>query len=300
MTVHPHIRKQQASTAPTRSHTQAIPPSDVPNGTWAWSGFAISCAFSPPMMISLSASQIRSVDLAPGGGQGAFVPPFIDPPTLSAWCRPPEADETWLRPHVRKAFKGSVDLQIYVAGCKGLAYLHKAIGAPIFKIGTTEAPSPCDRLVDFGERSYGSLYRHDGAWTTSAGYEEWTALEPRLDTFPSLASPVVILPASIGVRLPRNMSARAFDQALNERLRDVAVDRWVRAPGVPEQLQRSGTPPDLAIRATPVGHDGVRKVQEVAELYFFRKKYEFKGLVAMAEAIVLEAVSRDCEAHTSD
>lgn len=118
-------------------------------------------------------------------------------------------------------------------------------------------------------------------------------MKPALDLYPSLASPVVILPMSIGVRLPNGLSVKAFDEALMLRLREVAIDRWARLPGVGAQLERNGSSAEMAIRATSVCSGVATNAREAAELYFFRKKHEFTCLVAAAEAIVLEAILKD-------
>lgn len=296
MTIHPHIRQpHEADTVPAGLNpipvdlsSSAVPQHSEPTHAWVWTGLAVSYRLAAPLVLLAPSLQPEFAEVAK-----LKVPeplPLIAPPGLSSSSLAPREDEVWLQPHVRDAIKGPVNLQIYVAGCQGLAKLHTVVGGPVYKIGITEAPSPEERLKDLGAREYGSLYRAGERWMASQGFDAWAAVKPLLDIYPSLASPVVILPMSIGVRLPKGLSVKAFDEALILRLREVAIDRWARLPGVGAQLERNGSSADMAIRATSVSSGGATNAREAAELYFFRKKHEFTCLVAAAEAIVLEAI----------
>lgn len=289
MTIHPHIRPWHQTDTRDHSTVRLEESPALQPSPWAWTGLAVSYSMAAPVVLVASPFQPEPAAAA-SGPRGTDPLPMIDPPSLSRIGLSPVGDEIWLKPDVRDAINGPVDVQIYVAGCKGLAELHTILGGPVWKIGVTEAPSPEARLRDLGMREYGSLHRQGQQWVAGSGFGTWTTVKPQLDTFPVLASPVVILPTSIGVRLPESLSAKAFDEALTLRLREVAIDRWARLPGVSVQLKRNGAGADVAIRATAVRNGDTRVAREVAEFYFFRKKHEFACLVAAAEAIVLEAV----------
>ena len=289
MSIHPHMRKTALS--PTSTSTAFPSPMNLPPSSWTWSGFALVCSFGLP---GVSANLVTSLnDDRPQGLRKPQKAPYIDAPSLDPFCTPPLADEVWMARKVRDAVQGSVDVQVYVAGCPGLAKLHAKIGAPIFKIGTTEAASPNERLIDFGLQNYGSLSRNEGVWDESPGFDPWTAVTPQLDDFPSPASPVVVLPKSLGVRLPTHLSAKAFDDALVAKLRSVNLDLWARRSAVRQQLELAGIDPGLAMRASRSGQKDGTKLKEASEFYFFRKKRDFAALVAIIEAIVLEAIEAD-------
>lgn len=289
MSIHPHMRKTALS--PPSPSTSSPSPMGLPPSSWTWSGFALVCSFGPPAFSPNLATSLND-DLH----QGLRKPqkaPFIDAPSLDPFCIPPLADEVWMARKVRDAVRGSVDVQVYVAGCPGLAKLHAKIGAPIFKIGTTEAASPNERLADFGLQNYGSLGRDEGSWDENPGFDAWTAVKPQLDDYPSPASPVVVLPKSLGVRLPPHLSAKAFDDALVTKLRSVNLDLWARRSAVRRQLGLAGIDPGLAMRASRLGQQDGSKLKEASEFYFFRKKREFAAFVAIIEAIVLEAIEAE-------
>ena len=216
---------------------------------------------------------------------------MLDPPRLARDPDEPASDETWLTPNRRAALPAAVTLQIYVAGCKGCAQLFSALGAPVFKIGTTEAASPHERLADLGQSRYGSLIRRAGLWVEDDGFDRWHLVDPLLDIALSPASCVVPLPASLGIRLPASLSAAAFDRALTRRLAPVAIDAWPRSETVRRHLLDCGRDPDCALRATPSGPAAAGHGQEVQELYFFRKKSDFSILALIAEDIVLGALA---------
>lgn len=296
MTIHPHIRQsREADTVPADLNPSPVDLSSSavqrplePTHAWVWTDLAVCYRIAAPLVLIAPSLQPAFAEVATLKVPEPLA--LIAPPGLSSSSLALREDEVWLQPHVRDAIKGPVSLQIYVAGCQGLARLHTIVGGPIYKIGITEAPSPEDRLKDLGAREYGALYRAGGHWVANPGFDTWASVKPQLDLYPSLASPVVILPTSLGVRLPKGLSAKAFDEALVLRLREVAIDRWARLPGVGAQLERNGSSADMAIRATSVSSGGATNAREAAELYFFRKKHEFTCLVAAAEAIVLEAI----------
>lgn len=289
MTIHPHIRVLRQTDLLDHREGHLKESAALQPSPWTWTGLAVSYSMAAPFVLIASPlpPEFGGVALESNGLEPL---PVINPPSLSQAGHGTLGNDIWLEPDVREAINGPVDVQIYVAGCKGLAELHTILGGPVWKIGVTEAPSPEDRLKDLGMREYGSLHREGQNWVASSGFGTWTTVKPSLDTFPALASPVVILPMSIGVRLPEGLTARAFDDALTLRLRDVAIDRWARLPGVDAQLKHNGASANVAIRATAVRNGKTRVAREVSELYFFRKKHEFTCLVAAAEAIVLESV----------
>lgn len=225
----------------------------------------------------------------PAVHRGSPAGSLMDPPNLA--CEPTEAagDAMWLRPDIRGAVSPAVSVQIYVAGSKGCHDLLSRLGAPVFKIGTTTS-SPHERMIQLGEKRYGSLVRRGNLWAEEKGFDRWDLTEPVLDIALSPASCVVPLPGALGIRLPKGLGAEAFDKALTSRLRSVAIDAWPHSETVRHHLIACGKDPDCAVRASPAGSAFAAYGQEVQELYFFRKKRDFTNLALVAEDIVLAAL----------
>lgn len=247
---------------------------------WPWSGFG----FGYTSLVQIAAPAIIQApfDLTKPHRSRSV----LAPPTLDHWCRAPQATPIWLDPSLVQTVYGSI-LHIYVLGCGGLMRLHRKLGGSMFKIGTTQAASPQARTAGLIRCRYGSRFRCESRWSEEEpGFDNWKTEAPALDIFPSPASPVSLTNSSLVVRLPLALSPEDFDIALNQRLRTVAVDRWVRQAAVRRELTLHDIDPNLGIRGKQVAKG---LVEEVSEIFFFRKKHEFAALVAIAEDIVLQS-----------
>ncbi len=74
-----------------------------------------------------------------------------------------------------------------------------------------------------------------------------------MDDLPSRASPVSVLKSSLGVSLPASVHPKAFDRALNRRLKGVAIDRWGRQEAVRGSFWRTTSIPASPFAANTTG-----------------------------------------------
>lgn len=246
-----------------------------------WGGFGIDNFYAPivqmaaPALVPERSKRERTV---------------LAPPTLDLWCRPPHPHSVWLEPAVLQTAYGAT-LYLYVGGCRGLLGLARQLGGSMFKVGVTLSALPDARMDSLTKSRYGSRFRYEDCWSSEQkGFDNWKEEAISLDVAPSPASPVSILPTALLVRLPLSLSPKAFDDALNERLKGVSLDRWVRKDAVRHELASHGIHPNLGIRGK---HVAKGMVEEVSEIFFFRKKADFAALVAIAEDIVLTAVRKE-------
>ncbi len=266
MTIHPHMRQHSTAQCSLSTGT-SLPLGDGMRRLllhWPWGGFGTTSFHAPPMRLAAPAvSQTAWTPAAPPQKRAVLAPA-----TLDSWCREPLPTALWLDPNVAQTIYGGL-IHIYVAGCRGLLKLSRQLGGSMFKIGTTQAASPEARMGSLISCRYGSRFRCDGGWTDEQeGFDNWKEERPVLVSALSPASPVSVMQSSLLVRLPVSLSPGAFDQALNQRLRTVAVDRWVRQDAIQRELALHGICANLGIRGKKVAKG---LIEEVSEIFFFRR-----------------------------
>lgn len=245
--------------------------------------FQFMASLSSPWMRDVGASAMRAADVA-------LTPVALPPPSpsLDGWLRDPMADEVWLDPALR-GWATATFVRLYVLGCDGLFALHKLLGTSQFKIGLTEQKVEA-RIRELNRDSYASHYVGVAGWTGAEGFCDWHPKTPVVGQMPSPASPVVVMSDCIGIHLPECLSLRDFDRALAQHLESVCIDRWFRRPEIAKELTQKNVDPAVGRRGTLVTDDGIDRVEEAHELFFFRPRREFGALVAIAEHIILRAL----------
>lgn len=214
------------------------------------------------------------------------------PPSLEQLVRPPASEAFWADRSLQSCLAPSIAVQIYATGSFGLKDMRYRLNATNYKVGSTSRPSLDDRINELRETQYGCM-RMDatGNWYGEPGFEDWILVPLPRETRVAMASCIVLLPESIGVRLPLNMTAAAFEAELAARLAPFEVGRWARSETGKRALLAKGVDPLCAVRGTRMIEDGFEIVREAREFYAFRPHRDFEALIALAESIVIEALT---------
>jgi len=214
------------------------------------------------------------------------------PPSLEQLIRPPVLGAVWADPTIQSRLAPTIVVQIYAGGTYALQDLRFRLNSTIYKVGSTSKLSVYERFNELRATQYGCM-RTDttGHWFGEPGFENWIPVPVPRELRVALASCVVILPESIGVRLPLNMTAAAFEAQLAARLAPFEVRHWARSEAGKRALLAKGVDPLCAVRGTRAIEDDFEFVREVSEIYAFRPHRDFEALIALAEEIVIEAVT---------
>jgi hypothetical protein len=214
------------------------------------------------------------------------------PPSLEQLIRPPVSGNVWADPTIQTCLAPTISVQIYGGGTYALQDLRHRLNATIYKVGSTSKLSVYERFNELRASQYGCM-RTDttGHWFGEPGFENWIPVPVPRELRVAMASCVVILPESIGVRLPLNMTAAAFEAQLAARLAAFEVRHWARSESGKRALLAKGVDPLCTARGTRVIEDGFEIVREAREFYPFRPYRDFEALISLAEEIVLEAVT---------
>lgn len=206
------------------------------------------------------------------------------PPNLDRWLIDPLPTDFWTDWLKRNGPPSVKPICLYVAGCPPLGRLRDAFSASVFKVGTTSNMQR--RLRTLNSSQYASWTAQGDRWTREDGFDAWSFEPTRMDTLPSELSPIAVKADHLEVNLPRAMPSKAFEDAINRALRPVAIDNWVRKKDVERFLMMQGVPPTAGIRATVRAGQGTRNYRETSELVFFRRRFDWQALLAIAEGAI--------------
>ncbi|KAF0137537.1 MAG: hypothetical protein FD152_395 [Xanthobacteraceae bacterium] len=244
-------------------------------------------------MGTLAREKQHEISLAPSSGTDPLTTvseareEHLRPPNLDRWLVDPLPTDFWASWLQRNGPLSVKPICLYVAGCPPLGRLRDAFSASVFKPGTTSNLQR--RLRTLNSSQYASWTAQGDSWTREDGFNAWSFEPTRIDRLPSSLSPIVINTDHIEVRLPRHLTAKAFEDELNQHLRAAAVDNWVRQPGVSQALKRRSIDPSMGIRATEKVRKAMSNLRETSELMFFRRRCDWQALAAIAEHILSDS-----------
>lgn len=243
-------------------------------------------------MGTLAREKQHEISLAPSSGTDPLTTvseareEHLRPPNLDRWLVDPLPTDFWANWRERNGPLSVKPLCLYVARCPPLGRLRDAFSASVFKVGTTS--NMHRRLRTLNSSQYASWTAQGDRWTHEDGFDAWSFEPTRVDRRPSELSPVIVKADHLEVRLPAHLTAKSFEDALNQCLRAAAIDNWVRQPGVGQALTRRGIDPMLGIRATEKVRAAKSNLRETSELTFFRRKCDWQALVVIAEKVVVD------------
>lgn len=214
------------------------------------------------------------------------------PPSLEQLIRAPASEAFWADRSLQSRLAPSIAVQIYATGTFGLKDMRYSLNATNYKVGSTSRPSLYDRINELRASQYGCM-RMDamGHWYGEPGFEDWVLVPLPREIRVAMASCIVLLPESIGVRLPLNMTPAAFEAELAARLAPFEIGRWARSDIGKRALLAKGVDPLCAVRGTRMIEGEFEIVREAREFYAFRPHRDFEALIALAESIVIEALT---------
>lgn len=197
-----------------------------------------------------------------------------------------EADE-----YQRRWQASDVIVWIYVLGCPGTQALAKALGLPLFKIGTTGGRVQ-DRLQELGRDAYGGCYRVGGRIVREPGFGGglWVAEQTPVSINLSPLSPVHPSTRGIGVRLPVGMSAAEFERQFAAEISGASLWRLIASPAGQALCAERGVDPSRCRRVTEYRFGADTRPSSEEEFTIFRPRFESDRFVAIAEAIVVRHV----------
>lgn len=241
-------------------------------------------------MGTLTREKQHEISLAPSSGTDPLITVSearqepLRPPNLDHWLVDPLPTDFWASWLQRNGPLSVKPLCLYVGRCPPLGRLRDEFSASVFKVGTTSDLQR--RLQDLNSSQYASWTAHGDRWTREDGFDAWSFEETRINRLPNELSPLTVQADHLEVRLPPTMSGKGFETMLNNVLRTVAIDNWVRQKAVAKSLIGQGLSPTVGIRATQKIRCGKPNYRETSELVFFRRRFDWSALVAIAEDVI--------------
>lgn len=171
---------------------------------------------------------------------------------------------------------------VYCAGCgedyrmpfaTGLLGLARRLKMAVHKVSVTAQVNLRDRMRELNADRYGALTTSaDGHLCSDLGYDNWMLQHILPSSAPLRGSPVVLAERSLAVRLPHDLSVREFDKRLHHRMRNAALNPWLRSEPGQEHCALLGIEPAELMRATAYGFGEAKRASEAQEFYFMRPK----------------------------
>ncbi len=241
--------------------------------------------------------------LLPDGSAGAVTHWYPTRwPRIGGKALLPLADHAFTGERFRAAYNPGRLVFIYVAGCgedhsvptvaTGLLGLARRLKMPFHKVSVTAQVNLRDRLRELNTDRYGALTTSaDGHPCSDLGFDNWMAQHILPRNRPLDGSPIVLAERCLALRLPADLSIREFDKRLHHRMRNAALNPWLRSQAGRAHCDLLGIAPAEAMRATAYGFGEIMRASEAQEFYVFRPKgFDADRLIRIAEIIVHDHV----------
>ena len=241
--------------------------------------------------------------LLPPGSAGAVTEWFPTQwPRIGGKTLLPLAEDAFIGERFLTNYKPGRLVFIYVAGCgedhrmptiaTGLLGLARRLRMPIHKVSVTAQVNLRDRFRELNADRYGALTTSvDGYRCSDRGYDNWMAQHILPSHKPLVGSPVMIAERCLAARLPANLSIREFDKRLHGRMRNAALNPWLKSGAGRAHCDLIGIPPEQLVRATAYGFGEIMRASEAQEFYVFRPKgFDADRLIRTAEVIIHDHV----------
>jgi hypothetical protein len=179
--------------------------------------------------------------------------------------------------------------EIYAAACSGLAQLVARIRMPLYKVSSCALGRIANRMEELGRDRYASEWFRNGEYVSEPdGFNKWFPSHLSLAKPAAPNSPVVIGARALTVKLPRTLSAEAFDLEFDAEIRKAAIDLWAMTEAGARHFAFVDVDPAMAQRATsfPYG-SGIRSCP-AKEIAVFRPNEDAYRLVNIVERVILK------------
>ena len=178
--------------------------------------------------------------------------------------------------------------EIYTAACPGLGLLATRLRMPLYKVSSCAFGRLADRMRELGRDRYAAEWFCDGRYVSEPeGFINWfpSHLSAAKPAAPN--SPVTIGPRALTVKLPRTLSAEAFDAAFDAEIRKAAIDLWVMGAAGARHCAFVDFDPAMAQRATTFSYGSGARSCPAKEIAVFRPNEDADRLVAIVERVIL-------------
>jgi hypothetical protein len=160
---------------------------------------------------------------------------------------------------------------------------------PLFKVSSCGLGRLAERMRELGRDRYASEWFSNGAYVVEQeGFEGWFPSHLYATNPPTPNSPVTIGPRALSVRLPRTMSAEAFDLAFDAEVRKAAIDRWVMTEEGARHCAFVEVDPAMCQRSTPYPYGSTARGCPAQEIIVFRIRDDADRLVNIVERVILK------------
>lgn len=241
--------------------------------------------------------------LLPPGSAGAVTEWYPTRwPRIGGHALLPLASDAFVTKPFVSAYRPGRLVFIYVGGCgedhtmptvaTGLLGLARRVRMPIHKVSVTAQINLRDRLRELNADRYGALTTSsDGYLCSELGFDNWMAQHILPNDKPLNGSPVKLTERCLAVQLPHDLSIREFDKRLHYRMRNAALNSWLKSPAGQAHCDLVGITPREAARATAYGFGQIMRASEAQEFYVFRPKgFDADRLIRIAERIIHDHV----------
>jgi hypothetical protein len=177
---------------------------------------------------------------------------------------------------------------IYAAACPGLAQLASRLRMPLYKVSSCASGRLAERMRELGRDCYGAEWFCDGQYVSEPqGFSEWFPSHLFVVKPAAPNSPVTIGPRALTVKLPRTLSAEAFDVAFDAEIRKAAIDLWVMGAAGAAHCAFVDVDPAMAQRATTFSYGAGARSCPAKEIAVFRPNEDADRLVNIVERVIL-------------
>ena len=239
------------------------------------------------------------------GGSGFAIPLAELPPIPSADPRLRYFPTDWPRiggrvdlPEIGNLFVGAAycdqyregeGREIYAGASAGLAKLVSRLRLPLYKVSSCGLGRLADRMQELGRDRYASEWFCNGEYVSEPeGFDKWFPSHLFVAKPPAPNSPVTIGPRARTVKLPRTMSAEAFDTDFDAEIRKAAIDLWVMSDEGARHCAFVDVDPAVAQRATPYPYGAAVRACPAKEITVFRIREDADRLINIVERVILK------------
>jgi hypothetical protein len=189
----------------------------------------------------------------------------------------------------RRSYVPGREIYLYVAGSSGLSRLAKSLQLPVFKLGLTAQPDLLTRQHELRADHYAASIKEDGAYSSSAGFDDWEIRQTELRELPS--NPLISsMSRAIRIKLPKGMSPKEFEKKLHQRLMPISLHKWSTSPDAAAHFAALGVSPNVARRYTAYQFGSAIRHSAAYEIYICRPRNDIAKIAALSAQIVRQHI----------
>jgi hypothetical protein len=201
----------------------------------------------------------------------------------------PETGNLFVASAYRDLYREGEGREIYAGACDGLAHLASRLRMPLFKVSSCGLGRLADRMKELGRDRYASEWFRNGEYVVEQeGFDRWFPSHVYVTKPPAPNSPVTMGPRALTVRLPRTMSAEAFDLAFDAEVRKAAIHTWVMSEDGVRHCSFVSVDPAMCQRSTAYPYGSAARGSPAQEIVVFRIREDADRLANIVERVILK------------